>query len=90
MAKIFSGIPPILCKSSRVRKWGQSLMAMLFVHDQITDENHLCFNLVIYMYIQIKGIVFFFFFFFFFFSFFFEQQKKKNRHTPVSPSFFSV
>ena len=36
MTKIFSSIPPFLCKSSMVRKW-EPVFDGHFVHDQISD-----------------------------------------------------
>ena len=51
MAKIFSSIPPFLCKSSRVRKW-VPVFGGHFVHDQVSDSKHLHFYLFIF--IQIK------------------------------------
>ena len=52
MTKIFSSIPPFLCKSSRVRK-RVLVFGVHFVHDQVSDLKHLCFYLFIY--IQIKA-----------------------------------
>ena len=51
MAKIFSSIPPSLCKSSRVRKWVPVFDGQ-FGHGQVSDLKHLCFYLLIF--IQIK------------------------------------
>ena len=43
MAKIFSSIPPFLCKSSRLRKW-VPVFDSHFVHDQVSNLNHLKFT----------------------------------------------
>ena len=50
-AKIFSSIPPFLCKRSRVRK-SVTMFDDNSFYDQISDVKHLCFYL--FMYIQIK------------------------------------
>ena len=42
MAKIFSSIPPFLCKSSRVRQW-VPVFDGHFGHGQVSDLNHICF-----------------------------------------------
>ena len=52
MAKIFTSIPPFLCKSLRVRKW-VPVFDGHFVHDQISDLKHLSFYLFIYNQIKV-------------------------------------
>ena len=57
MAKIFSTIPPFLCKSSRVRKWVPLFDGHLF-HDHASDLILLCFYR--FTNIQIKAWFFIF------------------------------